>query len=63
MQRPTLRKMPMVRVMAVSLPPMYTWPIPVKRVILGLGIMLCIGVYEVMGTGLVRLMSLVSGLI
>ena len=53
----------MVRVMAVSLPPMYAWPIPVKRVILGLGIMLCIGVYEVMGTGLVRLMSLVSGLI
>jgi len=63
MQRPTLRKMPMVRVMAVSLPPMYAWSIPVKRVILGLGVMLCIGVYAVMGTGLVSLMSLVSGLI
>jgi hypothetical protein len=63
MQRLTLREMPMVRVMAVSLPPMYAWPIPVKRAVFGLGVMLCIGVYAVMGIGLVSLMTLISGLI
>jgi hypothetical protein len=62
MQRPTLREVPMVRVVAVSLPPMYAWPIPVKRAVFGLGIILCIGVYAVMGAELVSLMTLVSGL-
>jgi hypothetical protein len=63
MQHPTLRGMPIVRVMAVSLPPMYAWPIPVKRAVFGLGVILCIGVYAVMGAGLVSLMTLISGLI
>jgi len=63
MQRPTLREMPMFRVMAVSLPSMYAWPIPVKRAIFGLGAILCIGVYAVMGAGLVSLMTLIAGLI
>ena len=63
MQRPTLREMPMFRVMAVSLPPMYAWPIPVKRAVFGLGAILCVGVYAVMGAGLVSLMTLISGLI
>jgi hypothetical protein len=63
MQRLTLREMPIVRVMAVPLPPTYAWPIPVKRAVFGLGVILCIGVYAVMGAGLVSLMTLISGLI
>jgi hypothetical protein len=63
MQRPTLREMSIVRVMAVSSPPMYAWPIPVKRAVFGLGVILCIGVYAVMGAGLVSLVTLVAGLI
>ena len=62
MQRPTLREMPMFRVMAVSLLPMYAWPIPVKRAFVGLGVILCIGVYAVMGAGLASLVTLVAGL-
>jgi hypothetical protein len=57
MQRPTFGEMPIVRVMAVSLPPMYAWPIPVKRAVFGLGVILCISVYAVMGVGLVSLMA------
>jgi hypothetical protein len=63
MQRPTLREMPVFRVMAVSLPPMYAWPISVKRAVFGLGAILCIGVYAAMGAGLVSLVTLVAGLI
>jgi hypothetical protein len=41
---------------------MYAWPIPVKRVVLGLGAILCIGGYAIMGAGLVSLVTLIAGL-
>jgi hypothetical protein len=63
MQRPTLTEMPIIRVIDVPLLPMYAWPIPVKRVVFGLGVILCIGVYAAMGAALISMIMLIYGLI
>ncbi len=62
MQRPMLMEIPVVRAMTVSSTPMHRWPTLVKRGILWLGVILCIGLYAVMGAGLVSLIALISGL-
>lgn len=59
MQRPTFVRMPTVRVATMSLPPMYTWPIPIKRVIFGLCVILCISAYAAMAAGIIGLATLV----
>ena len=63
MQRPTFVKVPNVTVAALSLPPMYGWPTPVKRAILGVCMILCIIAYAVMAAGIVGLAMLVLGLL
>jgi hypothetical protein len=45
------------------MPPMYTWPVPVKRVVLGLSFLLCIGAYIAMATGFIGLATLVLGVL
>ncbi len=59
MQRPTFIRMPMVRMAALSLPPMYAWPTPVKRAVFGLCIVLCISAYVAMAAGFISLATLV----
>jgi hypothetical protein len=58
MQRPTFVSVPMVRVIALSLPPMYTWPTPVKHAIFGLCVVFCISAYIAMAAGIVGLATL-----
>ncbi len=58
MQCPTFVTVPMARAVALSLPPMYTWPTPVKRVIFGLCVVFCISAYMVMAAGIVSLATL-----
>jgi hypothetical protein len=58
MQHPTFISVPMARVLALSLPPMYTWPTPVKRVIFSLSVVFCISAYIVMAAGIVGLVAL-----
>jgi len=62
MQRTTLVKMPIIRVLTPSLPPMYAWPTPIKRAVFGLCVALCIGAYVAMAAGIIGLMTLVLGL-
>ena len=59
MQRPMFVRMPMGRVAVLSLPPMYAWPAPIKRLIFGVGIALCISAYTAMAAGIIGLMTLV----
>ena len=61
MQRSTLIRLPAVRV-AQLLPPMYTWPTPVKQAVLGLCIALCISAYVAIAIGLIGAMSFALGL-
>jgi hypothetical protein len=61
MPHSTLIRLPAVRV-APSLPPMHTWPTPVKQVVLGLCIALCISAYLAMAIGLIGAMSFALGL-
>ena len=63
MERLTFVKAPIVSVTALSLPPMYVWPTPVKRIVLGASIILCIIAYAVMAAGIVGLATLVLGLL
>ena len=63
MQRPISAKVPTVTVAVQSLPPMYTWPVPVKRAILGACIILCVIAYVVMTVGILGLTTLVLGLL
>lgn len=41
-----------IRPLFISLPPMYTWPTPLKRVILTLAASACLGVYILLLGGL-----------
>jgi len=61
MPHSTLVRLPAVRV-AQSLPPMYTWPTPVKQAIMGVCIALCIGAYVAIAIGLIGAMSFALGL-
>ena len=61
MPRSTLISLPAVRV-AQLLPPMYTWPTPIKQAIMGLCIALCISAYIAIAIGLIGAMSLALGL-
>jgi hypothetical protein len=58
MQRPTFVSVPVVRAVALSLPPMYAWPTPVKRVLFALCIVFCISAYLAMAAGIVGLATL-----
>jgi hypothetical protein len=57
----TLINLPAVRV-AQLLPPMYTWPAPVKQAVMGVCIALCISAYVAIAIGLIGAMSLALGL-
>ncbi len=61
MERLTFIKVPNALVAAMSLPPMHAWPIPIKRIVLGACIMVCIIAYAVMAAGIVGLATLVLG--
>ena len=63
MQRPMSIKVQTVTMAVQSLPPMYAWPIPVKRAILGLCVILCIIAYVVMTAGIFSLATLILGLL
>jgi hypothetical protein len=63
MQRPTFVKEPIVTVAAISLPPMYDWPDPVKRIVLVACTILCVIAYVMMTAGIVGLATLVLGLL
>jgi hypothetical protein len=63
MQRPIFVRVPIITVAALSLPPMYDWPSPVKRVILSACIVLCIIAYTAMAAGVVGLTTLLLGLL
>jgi len=63
MDRLTFTKAPSISVAALPLPPMYVWPTPVKRIILGTCIVLCIIAYVVMAAGMIGLATLVLGLL
>jgi hypothetical protein len=63
MQRPTFVKEPIVTVAALSLPPMYDWPDPVKRTVLAACTILCVIAYVVMTAGVVGLATLVLSLL
>ncbi len=60
MPRSTLVSLPAVRV--AQLPPMYTWPTPVKQAVMALCIALCISAYIAIAIGLIGVMSLALGL-
>lgn len=62
MQHLTFVRMPIIRVSTLSLPPMYTWPAPIKRAVFGLCVALCISAYVAMAAGIINLMTLVLGL-
>jgi hypothetical protein len=61
MPHSTLVKLPAVRV-AKALPPMYTWPTPVKQAIMGLSIALCVSAYVAIAIGLIGALSFALGL-
>jgi len=63
MQRPTFVRAPTVPVMTFSLPPMYAWPMPVKRAIIGACFILCIIAYAAMAAGIISLTTLALGLL
>ena len=63
MQRPTFARVPIVSVAALSLPPMYAWPTPVKWMILSACIVLCFTAYAAMAAGIIGLTTLALGLI
>jgi hypothetical protein len=63
MQRPTFVKEQIVTVTALSLPPMYDWPDPVKRAVFAVCTILCVIAYVVMTAGIVGLATLVLGLL
>jgi hypothetical protein len=63
MQRPTFVRMPTVSVATLSLPPMYAWPMPVKRAIIGVCFILCLMAYATMAAGIIGLTTLVLGLL
>ena len=63
MQRPTFVKEPIVTVAALSLPPIYTWPTPVKRTVFAACTVLCVIAYALMTTGIIGLAWLVLGLL
>jgi hypothetical protein len=63
MRCPVFIEMPLSRVETSPLPPMYAWPVSVKRVILGLCIILCIAAYIAMATGFIGLATLVLGVL
>jgi hypothetical protein len=63
MERLTFVKAPIVSVAALSLPPMHVWPTPIKRIVLGACITLCIIAYAVMAVGIFGLATLVLGLL
>jgi prepilin signal peptidase PulO-like enzyme (type II secretory pathway) len=58
MQRPTFVSVPVVRVIALSLPPMYAWPTPLKRATFGLCVVFCISAYMAMAAGIISLATL-----
>jgi len=57
MQRPTLIRVPSVSVAVSSLPPIYAWPVPVKRAVLSVCIVLCLAAYVAMALGLIGLVT------
>ena len=61
MQRPTSVRSPIVTIVTFSLPPMYAWPPPVKRVVFGLCIFLCISAYVAMAAGIIGLATVALG--
>ncbi len=61
MPRSTPVSLPVVRVAQV-LPPMHAWPTPIKQVVMGLSIALCISAYIAIAIGLIGVMSLALGL-
>jgi hypothetical protein len=63
MERPTFVRLPAVVAMPSSLPPMYTWPRPIKRAVLGLSVLFCIIAYIAMGIGVLSLATLALGLV
>jgi hypothetical protein len=63
MQRPTLARVQALKLMAVSPPPMYTWPIHLKRAILIACGLFCIAAYVAMAAGLLALATLLIGFI
>jgi hypothetical protein len=63
MQRPTFARVPDVLTICSSLPPMYAWPTPVKRVILGACILCCVVAYATMAAAILSLATLVLGLV
>jgi hypothetical protein len=63
MQRPLSAKVPTLTVAVQPLPPMYAWPISVKRVVLAACIILCIIAYVAMTAGILSLATLILGLL
>jgi hypothetical protein len=61
MPHSTLIRLPAVR-FAPSLPPMHTWPRPVKQAVLGLCIALCVSAYIAIAIGLIGALSFALGL-
>lgn len=62
MQRPTFARVPDVLTICSSLPPMYAWPTPVKRVILSTCVLFCIAAYAAMAAAVLSLATLLLGL-
>ncbi len=63
MQRPRSLRVPIISFTASSLPPMYTWPMSVKRAIIGTCVVLCLIAYMVMAAGIISLATLAIGLV
>jgi hypothetical protein len=63
MRRPLLARPPMVVALSVSLPPMYVWPAPLKRIVLAVCVVLCLAVYALMAAGILGLATVVSQLL
>ena len=55
MQLPTL-----MRPSTMSIPPLYTWPRSLKRMLLSFAVLLVLGAYLLLGGGLIALLALVA---
>lgn len=51
-----------IRPELVSLPPMYAWPAPLKRVVLLLAAAVCVAAYALLAGGLIGAVVLLAGL-
>jgi hypothetical protein len=63
MQRQTFARVPIISTAVLSLPPMHAWPTPLKRVVLGVCVVMCLVAYVAMAAGLLGLASVMLGLI